>query len=168
MQTSKTKSLLPPLLAFGALTTGAALAGTRFTLRGLGPTWYGRLRKPSFQPPRQAFGPVWTLLYGLIAASAARVYRAPASPARTRALALWGAQLSLNVGWTYLFFSEHRPRAALAEILVLEASIAAYLAAAYKVDKAAAWMVAPYLAWTGFAGALNGGIVAKNRLTTRG
>jgi tryptophan-rich sensory protein len=31
-----------------------------------------------------------------------------------------------------------------------------------KVDHAAAWMVAPYLAWTGFAGALNEEITRKN------
>ena len=151
-----------PSLLFGALTTAAALIGTAATRKSVNSPWYRLARKPPYQPPRQLFGPVWTGLYGTIATSGAMVYQAPRSPARTRALALWGAQLALNAGWSVLFFGARRPRAALAEIGVLLGSVLAYGAAAYRVDKKAAYLVAPYAAWTGFATALNAGLVRRN------
>jgi benzodiazapine receptor len=150
------------LLAFGAITAVAAASGAVATQRSVRSPWYALLRKPKFQPPREAFGPVWTGLYALMAASAWRVWKAPASPERSRALALWGTQLALNAGWSWVFFGARRPKAALAELATLAAAIGAYANEARKVDGAAAWMVAPYLAWTGFAGALNEEIARKN------
>jgi tryptophan-rich sensory protein len=90
------------------------------------------------------------------------VWRGAPGPARTRALALWGTQLALNAGWSAVFFGARRPRAALVEIGALLASIAGYAAAARKVDRPAAWLVAPYAAWTAFAAVLNAGIVRRN------
>lgn len=120
------------------------------------------MRKPSFQPPPWVFGPVWTALYGTIAYSGWRIWRAEKSPERTRALALWFAQLGLNAAWTPLFFGAHRPRAAFADIVALDATATAYAAAAAKVDPRAAKVVVPYLAWLAFATALNGSIAAKS------
>lgn len=37
--------------------------------------WYRRLRKPDWQPPGAVFGPVWSVLYALIAASMLDVRR---------------------------------------------------------------------------------------------
>ena len=34
-------------------------------------SWYSRLRKPPYQPPRAAFPVAWTTLYGDIAATSA-------------------------------------------------------------------------------------------------
>jgi tryptophan-rich sensory protein len=156
-------SRLLPLLGFGALTAGAGLLGALATRRSVNSVWYRvRLRKPPYQPPREAFGPVWTGLYALIAGSGARVYRAPASPERTRALVLWGTQLALNAGWSAIFFGARKPKLALAELGVLLAAIAGYAHQARRVDRAAAWMIAPYFAWTAFAGVLNAGIVRRN------
>ncbi|HVV86393.1 MAG TPA: TspO/MBR family protein [Kofleriaceae bacterium] len=147
----------------GAITGAAALIGNLATRRSVDSRWYrDELKKPSFQPPRGAFGPVWTGLYAAMARSAARVWRAPPSPERTRALALWGTQLGLNAAWSVLFFGLRRPRWALVEVGVLLAAIAAYAAAAARVDRRAAALMAPYLAWTGFATVLNGTIVAQN------
>ena len=151
-------------IAFGALSYGASALGA-LTMRGRGSErslWYRSLRKPAFQPPGWVFGPVWTALYGTIAYSGYRIWRAPKSPARTRALALWGTQLALNAAWTPLFFRAHRPRAALADLIALDAAAGAYTAAAAAVDPRAAKVVAPYLAWLGFATTLNGAIVVKN------
>ena len=149
------------LLGFAALTTVTALAGMRSTRKGLSP-WYEALRKPAFQPPARVFAPTWTLLYGLIATSGFRVYRKPRSVQRQRALRLWGAQLAFNGVWSWLFFAERRPRAALADCVVLLATAGAYVKVANDVDPLAAKLFVPYVGWLGFATVLNEEIVRLN------
>lgn len=151
------------LLGFGAATAAAAVLGTLATRRSVNSAWYNvELKKPPFQPPRRVFGPVWTALYGLMTASAARVHEAPPSRERTRALTLWGTQLALNAGWSALFFGARRPKVALAELGVLLAAIGAYVHQARKVDPRAAQLMLPYLGWTAFATLLNEEIVRLN------
>jgi tryptophan-rich sensory protein len=147
--------------AIGALTAGSALVGARAS--NSNQLWYRRLRKPGFTPPAWVFGPAWTVLYGLMTWSAWRVWNRPAGPSRSWALLLWGMQLGFNALWSPLFFREHRQRAALVDLAALGASLASYTAVTSNVDRSAAWMMAPYLAWVGFAGALNEEIVRLNR-----
>ncbi|WNG13985.1 TspO/MBR family protein [Cystobacter fuscus] len=157
--TLRTESLAA-LGTFGVLTAGAALLGARSSSSTQ--VWYQRLRKPRFQPPAWVFGPVWTTLYGLMSLSAWRVWNRPAGPRRSWALALWGVQLGFNALWSPLFFGKHRPRTALLDIAALGVSLAAYTGAARQVDRGASWMMVPYLAWVGFASALNEEIVRLN------
>lgn len=109
------------------------------------------------------FGPVWTTLYGLMSWSAYRIWRLPDSQSRHRALRIWTGQLALNGLWSPLFFGRHAPRLAMVDLVSLFATIGAYMREAAKLDRTAAAMMAPYLAWVGFAGYLNGSIVIKNR-----
>jgi benzodiazapine receptor len=160
--TVRTRRMPGSIFVFGALVAGAALTGT-IARPGL---FYRLIRKPSFQPPRWLFAPMWTGLYALIAASADRVYRAPASRDRTQALALWSGQLALNAAWSPIFFGAKRPRLALADSAALLVTIGAYIAVAKNVDKKAAAMFAPYAAWVAFATLLNASIVKKNRWLT--
>lgn len=161
--TSPVKAFAGMASLIGAVGLTAA-AGARTTRRhGTLTVWYNTLKKPAFQPPKWLFGPVWTVLYGLMAASAYRVFRAPDSPQRTLALALWGGQLALNGAWTELFFGRHNPRASLVDSVALVGAVGAYIYAAQKVDKVAAGLVAPYLAWVSFAALLNEEIVRLNR-----
>jgi translocator protein len=148
------------LLAIGGATLVSAALGARATRRNKG--WYRLLRKSPLTPPDVAFPVVWTALYGASAVSAARVYRSPPSPQRSRALVLWGVQQALNAAWSPLFFQRHRPRAALADIGLLGVAIGAYAHSASQVDRAAAALVAPYLGWVGFASHLNREIVRRN------
>jgi translocator protein len=129
--------------------------------------WYRLLRKPSFTPPDRVFGLVWPPLYALTAYSGYRVWRAPSSPGRTAALALWGAQLAFNGAWSVLFFGKHRPKAALVDLAANYVSLGGYALTAASVDRPAAALVAPYLGWLSFAGALNGSIASKKQLFTR-
>ena len=149
------------VVPFLAATATVAAVGGRATVKGRG-LWYHLLRKPSFNPPSQVFGPVWTTLYGLMSWSAYRIWRSPPSPERTRALVLWATQLGLNGLWSPLFFGKHKPRAALVDLVALATAIAAYIRVASKVDGVAARLMAPYLAWVGFAGLLNAEIVRRN------
>jgi benzodiazapine receptor len=150
------------LLRFLGATAAVAIVGARITRRGRG-AWYRLLRKPSFNPPARAFGPVWTALYGLMSWSAYRIWRLPDSPERTRALRIWKAQLAFNGLWTPLFFGKHAPRAALLDLAALTTAIVSYIKIAAKLDRLAGVLMAPYLGWVGFAGILNGAIIRRNR-----
>lgn len=151
------------MLLFGAATAAAAAAGGVVGSKRKNKLWYRALRKPALTPPDRVFSVVWPVLYGLTAASGYRVFRSgKTSLARTAALALWGTQLALNAAWSPTFFGAHKPRLAFKELLGNAASLGAYTAIARRVDRPAAWMMAPYLGWLGFAGYLNHGIVAKN------
>jgi tryptophan-rich sensory protein len=74
----------------------------------------------------------------------------------------FGANLVLNAGWNWLFFKARRPRWALAEIFLLEASALDLTRRAAKADRSAAAMLVPYAGWVAFATALNAAIVRRN------
>ncbi len=151
-------------IGFVAATAAVAVAGT-LVMRGKGnpkKPWFRLLKKPAWQPPNQAFGPVWTVLYAAVAYSGFRIWKAPASRERSIALGLWGTQLALNGAWTPLFFGARRPVIALGDIIALDAAALAYSIVASRVDKPAAGLFIPYLGWLGFATALNAKIVSAN------
>jgi tryptophan-rich sensory protein len=129
----------------------AAAAGSPFAA---GP-YYAQLSKPAWSPPGGVFGPVWTLLYTLMAVAAWRVARRGGWTAPGRPLAWFLLQLALNAAWTPVFFGLRAPGPALAVILLLLAAVAATLARFARVDRPAAALLAPYLAWVAFAAALN-------------
>jgi len=117
--------------------------------------WYRTLARPSIAPPNWVFGPVWTLLYGLMAFAAWRVWLSQSSPGRSLALGLFLAQLALNLAWTWIFFSKHALGAALVEVVVLWVAIGATALAFGRVEPGAGWLMAPYLVWVTFASVLN-------------
>ena len=117
--------------------------------------WYATLKKPSWNPPGWIFGPVWSALYTMMAVAAWLVWKRGGFAAQRRPLALFLVQLALNASWTPLFFGLHWPGLAFAEIVLLWLAIAATLAAFRPVSRAAAWLLAPYLAWVSFAAVLS-------------
>jgi len=160
MSNPRTGSLLA-LAGFGLATAGAAWYGARYS-RGNRDGWYRDLRKPSFTPPDKVFPVAWTTLYALIAYSGWRVWSAAPSRERNAALRLWISQLAANAQWSKLFFGQRRPTLALADVFALEGSIIAYIAAAHKVDRAAACVFLPYAGWVAFATVLNAEILRLN------
>jgi tryptophan-rich sensory protein len=88
--------------------------------------------------------------------------RAADTRARRTAITLFLLQLGLNAAWSPVFFGLHHTRAALAIILLLAAAIAATILAAWRTQRLAAWLLAPYLAWVVYAATLNAGIVTLN------
>jgi tryptophan-rich sensory protein len=159
----KKKTTFSPLalLALTAATTVAAAFGAASTRRNLG-LRYRLLRKPAFQPPNWLFAPVWTVLYGMMTASAYRVWQRGRGVKRTRALQLWSAQLAANGAWSYLFFARRQRKAAMVDLVGLWALIAAYATRARQIDRTAGWLMAPYLTWTTFAGVLNAELIRLN------
>lgn len=130
------------LLCFGAASLGA--------LFGPG-EWYATLKKPSWNPPGWIFGPVWTLLYAMMAVAAWLVWRQGGWGRQRKPLLIFLAQLALNALWTPLFFGLHRPGVAFAEIVLLWLAIVVIR----PVSRIAMLLLAPCLAWVSFATALN-------------
>jgi benzodiazapine receptor len=149
------------LLAFLALCFAVAAAGGAVTATSVH-GWYQGLAKPVFNPPDWLFAPVWSVLYALIAFAGWRVWRRRESPDARAALQLYAVQLALNLCWSMLFFGARLPGAALAEIVTLLAAIGATMALAARVERAAAWLLAPYAAWVAYAAVLNAAIWILN------
>jgi tryptophan-rich sensory protein len=150
------------LIASLALCLGIATLSARVTYPQI-PTWYASLLKPWWTPPNWAFPLVWTVLYVMMAVSLWLLWdRAADTAGRRSALTFFFLQLVLNAAWSPVFFGLHRPAAALAIIVLLVATIAATILAAWHTQRMAAWLLVPYLAWVLYATSLNLGIVALN------
>ncbi|KAI1105285.1 TspO/MBR-related protein [Jackrogersella minutella] len=121
---------------------------------------YLAMKQPPLRPPPQVFGPVWTLLYGLMGYAAHRVVTRSSSPftSTDQIRGLYSAQLGLNLLWMPLFFGLRRPVLALADIVSL-VGLNGYLTYLYfSVDSVAGWCQVPYMAWLGFATYLTAGV----------
>lgn len=154
-------AMLLVALPFFAAALAAAASGAVFQING---AWYQGLAAPSFRPPAWLFGPVWTVLYILIAAAGTRLaLRADGSLLAGACLGLWALQMVLNALWTPVFFGAHDLRAALVVIVALLAVIAVLAVLAWRIDRAAALMLLPYLGWVGFATVLNAAYWWLNR-----
>ena len=128
--------------------------------------WYLTLTPPPGNPPNWLFPPVWTVLYLLVGVSAWLVWRhvGEGDVRAYGALRLWGWQLGIGALWTPAFFGLHSPGLALLVILALVAAIALTLRAFARVERRAALLLLPYLAWVVFATYLNAGFWWLNRV----
>jgi tryptophan-rich sensory protein len=117
--------------------------------------FYAELVRPDWAPPAAVFGPVWTLLYAMMAVAAWLVWlRRDSRPVRM-ALAFFVLQLVLNALWSWLFFGWNLGALSLLDIGLLWALIVTTLVLFWRVSPLAAWLLVPYLAWVTFAAALN-------------
>lgn len=156
---------VPTLVKTGLAVAATATAGAMATTPAA--DWYRALDKPAWQPPPAVFPPVWTTLYALIAFAGARALDRTAGRRRAWFTRAYGVDLALNAGWTVLFFRARRPRWALVEIAVLNAANLGLLGRTWRVDRLAGAALLPYVAWVGFATALNASIAARNRRPDR-
>ncbi len=132
-----------------------AVAGVGGLMTDLGP-WYQSLIRPSFQPPDWAFGPAWTLIFGLAAVSGVLAWkRAPDQNSREWMLALFALNGFLNVFWSLLYFRLKRPDWALFELIFLWLSVLLLIVVLARYARTASWLLVPYLIWVAFAGSLN-------------
>lgn len=143
-------------IAFLALVVGGGILIGTLTAPG---EWYAQLSKPAFNPPNWIFGPVWTVLYVLIAMAGWRQFETDRS---STAMKLWWAQMGLNFLWSPAFFVLQLPWFALVVIVVLLAVIVMFIALVRNSDRASALVFLPYLAWVAFATALNLSIAILN------
>jgi benzodiazapine receptor len=124
--------------------------------------WYTTLNKPVFNPPNYLFGPVWSLLYILMGISFYLILQSHKSIVRTKAIAIFCAQLFLNFCWSFLFFKFHLIGLAFIEIILIWFSIIIMITIFYKINKTASYIQIPYLLWVSFASVLNGSMWVLN------
>ncbi len=149
----------PFLIAFVVAQT---IGGVGAIATDIGP-WYKSLDKPWWQPPDWLFGPAWTVIFALTAASAAYAWRdAPTKTARTSLVTLLLTNGLFNILWSVLFFRLQRPDWALLEVGALWASVLIPILVVSRYSKRAAWLLVPYISWVTFAGILNYKIVQLN------
>ncbi|MEO5713033.1 MAG: TspO/MBR family protein [Luteolibacter sp.] len=123
-----------------------------FGIFGKPGAWYAGLNTPSWNPPPWIFGPVWSLLYLLMALAAWLVWK---RGGWGRPLTFYFIQLALNAAWTPIFFGAHRLGWALMEIILLWFAILLTAVRFFPVSKPAGWMLVPYVLWVAFAAFLN-------------
>lgn len=143
--------------AFGVVTSTAAVGG-----------WYEGAAKVGWTPPNWLFGPVWTVLYILMAVAAWLVWLRRHFEHVVPALTLYAAQLFLNSVWSPTFFGAYEligPAAlwiGLAVIVLLDVCVLATIITFWPVSRTAAILLVPYLAWVLYATTLNWGIAVLN------
>lgn len=144
-----------------------AIAGGAATGPAVDSAWYARLRKPSYQPPRQVFPIVWPLLYSDIALVSADTINHLADhgdkeAARKFSTAL-GINLGLNATWSWVFFNRRQLGLAALTAGALAASSVDLTRRAVAVRHQRAAPLAAYPAWCTFATVLSTHIWWLNR-----
>lgn len=148
------------LIALVICVGGGAISGL---LSASGPSpWYDALEKSALTPPSWVFGVVWPVLYVLMAVAIWMVWRAPDQPARSRALILFAVQLLVNFIWSPVFFGAGLLGLSVLIIVALIVLVIMTISAFAKVNKTAAILLLPYLAWICFAAYLSLLIWIKN------
>lgn len=136
----------------GLTFVAAAIAGLASINAGL---FYRQLTLPAWAPPASVFGPVWTVLYAMMAIAAWLVWRVGGFRASRGALSLFLVQLAVNALWSWLFFAWHRGGLAFADIVVLWVLLLATIVAFWRMRPLAGALLIPYLLWVSFAAVLN-------------
>jgi benzodiazapine receptor len=149
------------LVGFVAAAWSASVSGAIFRP---GAWYFEALDKPRWTPPSWLFAPAWALLFTLLGVAAWLVWReAGWSGAGGVALFVFLGHLPVNALWSALFFGLRRPDWAGVEVLVLWGTILAMVILFWGVRPLAGALLLPYLAWVGFAAALNLEIWRRNR-----
>lgn len=177
-RTTEPAQTAPPLsrqvifgIVFLALVATIAVLGSMATIPNT-EGWYETVEKAPWSPPNSVFGPVWSVLYVLIAFAGWLVWRKGYSPSAPNAaqkpLTIYAIQLVLNGLWTPVFFAgypvigEAAWWIALVIIVLLIISVFWFAATAAPFTKVSAWIMVPYAAWLFFATSLNAAIIYLN------
>ncbi|HYW50284.1 MAG TPA: TspO/MBR family protein, partial [Gemmatimonadaceae bacterium] len=136
------------LIGFLAVTFAAGIVGAVASISAV--KFYFILDKPSWAPPAWLFGPVWSVLYVMIAVSAWLVWRDNGLRTTRPAMIVWLLQLAANALWTWLFFQVRSGAWSMAEIVVLWLLIVITIVMFRRFNRTAGWLLVPYLLWVTF------------------
>ena len=157
-------SRVSPISAFLIATlpvVTVALIGGLVTAPNI-PVWHASLVKPFFNPPNAVFGPVWSLLYGMMAYALFRVLTGNPRLQVSPAITAYGIQLVLNCAWSLAFFGAHNPGLGLVVSIALWIGVLATMVLFWRLDRIAGALFVPYIAWVSFATLLNAAIWRLN------
>ncbi|MDO4481337.1 MAG: TspO/MBR family protein [Bacillota bacterium] len=122
---------------------------------------YSALEKPAAAPPGAVFPIVWSILYILMAISAAMIYTSDCS-SRTALIELYFIQLIVNFIWPIIFFEWQLFLPAFIWLILLWVLVLIMTVLFYMCRKTAGYLLVPYLIWITFAGYLNFSIYLMN------
>ena len=134
----------------------AAFVGSMATIDAVSTAngWYATLIKPTFNPPKAVFGPVWSVLYTLMGVCFYLINRSK-SPQAARIRWIFIVQLVLNALWSILFFYFHALGWAALEIVVLWSVLLWLTIKTYAINPWCRMLLLPYLLWVSFAAVLS-------------
>lgn len=117
--------------------------------------WYSQLIKPTWAPPSWIFGPVWTVLYAIIAVSFSTVFYKAFSKQIPWMVALpFALNLLFNFIFTPIQFGLKNNLLAAIDILLVLVTLVWALLALWHASPSLRWIVyanIPYLLWVTFA-----------------
>ena len=130
-----------------------------FTTASFKEPWYSEIVLPSFNPPSEVFGPVWTILYVLMSIAIWRVW---INYFDRKTLNIYFIHLFFNAIWSIIFFGFHQIELALLNLIVILFFIIYLTIIYYKKNKLSFFLMLPYFFWTFYALILNFSIVLLN------
>lgn len=125
--------------------------------------WYAQLIRPSWAPPAWLFGPVWTVLYAIIAASFGTVlYRAFTGRLPWMVALPFVLNIVFNLAFTPIQFGLRNNLLAAVDIVLVLGTLIWALIAVYPHARWVTYANLPYLAWVCFATVLQVTITVMN------
>ena len=126
--------------------------------------WHSQLDKPFFAPPAWLFGPVWTVLYVVIAVSFGWVLVQYLRRHMAFALLLpFILNIVFNAAYTPIQFGLRNNLLASVDIVLVLATLLWAMAAVWRRARWVAWVNVPYLLWVMFATVLQLSVTWLNR-----
>lgn len=124
--------------------------------------YYNSLKKSPLTPPDYVFGIVWPILYVMMFVSAYLIQSNSKCIGFCTPLVYFTVQLLINLSWTTVFFGLQMRRTAFIMILLIIGFTLLTYTEFIKIEKYAAYLLIPYIAWLGFASYLNYYIIRHN------
>ena len=152
------KNKFVSLFLFLITTFSASFIGGITTFKFKEP-WYSILVKPSFNPPDWVFGPVWTILYILMAIAIWNVW---IKSKNINLVYLYFIHLFFNTTWSVVFFGFNQIELALINLIVLILFIVILFRKYKVISKLSAYLMIPYFLWCCFAFLLNLNLMMLN------
>ena len=152
------KNKFVSLFLFLITTFSASFIGGITTFKFKEP-WYSTLVKPSFNPPDWLFGPVWTILYILMAIAIWNVW---IKSKNINLVYLYFIHLFFNTTWSVVFFGFNQIELALINLIVLILFIVILFLKYKVISKLSAYLMIPYFLWCCFAFLLNLNLMMLN------
>ncbi len=127
-------------------------------------SWYQKLIKPTWAPPSWLFGPVWSVLYLIIAISFGTVFYKVYTKELPASIALpFALNLLFNFAFTPLQFGLRSNLLAAIDILLVLGTLVWALIQIHPKISWVVWANIPYLMWVSFATVLQLTITYLNR-----